>query len=40
MRRITPQLRSRGLFVSFERTDAKRLIIVRNKAWQDRFSHT
>jgi hypothetical protein len=37
MRRIASQLRRSGLFVSFERTDAKRLIIVRNKAWQERF---
>jgi hypothetical protein len=40
MRRITPQLRSRGLFVSFEKTREKRLIVVRNQIWQDRFGHT
>ena len=33
LRRIAPQLRSHGLFVTFERTDQKRLIIVRNTAW-------
>jgi hypothetical protein len=40
MRRIGPQLRSRGLFVSFDRTREKRLIVVRNQIWQDRFGHT
>jgi hypothetical protein len=40
MRRIAPQLRSRGLFVSFDRTREKRVIVVRNQIWQDRFSHT
>jgi putative DNA primase/helicase len=40
MRRIAPQLRSRGLFVSFDRTREKRVIVVRNQIWQDRFGHT
>ena len=40
MHRIAPQLRSRGLFVSFEKTREKRLIVVRNQIWQDRFGHT
>jgi hypothetical protein len=40
LRRIAPQLRIHGLFVTFERTNGKRLIIIRNTAWHEKYRHS
>jgi hypothetical protein len=37
LRRIAPQLRINGLFVTFERIGGKRLIFVRNEAWREKY---
>ena len=40
LRRIAPQLRINGLYVTFERTGGKRLINVRNETWREKYRPT
>jgi hypothetical protein len=40
LRRIAPQLRINGLYVTFERIGSKRVIFVRNETWREKYRPT
>jgi hypothetical protein len=39
LRRVTPQLRGHGIFVTFERTAGQRMINVQNSLWREKYRH-